>query len=109
MRVVWNTAVHWTNGSTLRFIVKAYTFGTFIRNYVVNLVTNWFLGFVCIYFFPIWQYHFTIYTGTIFISPIICTFINGIVWTFWFASATVYTFICYYYCHNNLYFLISTI
>src|SRR5690606_1314961 len=97
---IGNTTVYRTNGGTLRFVVEAFAFGTFIGNYIVVLITYRFLSVVGIHLFTVGQDHIPAKVGTIGIAPVIGTFIDGCVWTFRFAGTTVYTFVCYNNCHS---------
>src|SRR5690606_8045799 len=46
MVLIWNTTVHRTNSCTLRFFVETLTFRTFIWNYIINFIADWFLWFI---------------------------------------------------------------
>ena len=49
MIFIWHTAVYRAHRGTLWFFVKTFTFRTFICNYKIIIIANWFLRGICIH------------------------------------------------------------
>lgn len=94
-----HAAVDRTYGGTLRFIVKAHAFGTFIAYYIICIHSNRLLGRISLVFAAGSMYS-AFKVGSIGKAPFGTSFINGIVGALRFASATVYAFIGNHYGHS---------
>src|SRR5690554_17615 len=104
MIIVRHTTINRTHSSTLWLFMEPHALCTFVCYYKIYFIAYWFLCLIGIHAFTIWKDNIPLKVSSIGITPIIGSFINGIVWALRLTSTTIYAFICYYNCHSLYFF-----
>jgi hypothetical protein len=97
---IGDTTINGTNGGALGFFVETGAFRAFIGNDEIDFIAYGFEHIIGSDYGAVFHGKSTCYSSSLGYRPLHTCLINGIIGTFGFACATIYTFFCDDNCHN---------